>query len=257
MPISIVTRAYKTSELKNLINNLNSNNEIDKEIVAVCNINDCDIKNAKLIIEDSNMFEARITGIKNAFYDKILLLDSDQVPETGLLKELDNKKEDIVIVPEKSINNGFTSRCLDDWRDRNEKLARKQMTPYIPVIPRFYRKIYLLSVINNLPINIYKILSHEDSILYYYVYQQTKNIVFSQKYIFNYDPKFFVLMQKAYLYGKFRKDTKNLEIPEDLSLLLYKLNKNTFNIKDLGFGKGYLIQIIRAISYELGTIFAE
>ena len=74
MPISIITRAYKTSELKNLVNNLNSNTEIEKEIVAVCNINDYNIKNVKLIIEDSNRFEARITGIKNAVYDKILLL---------------------------------------------------------------------------------------------------------------------------------------------------------------------------------------
>lgn len=255
MPISIVTRAYKTSELKNLINNLSSNDEIEKEIVAVCNINDYDIKNANLIIEDSFRFEARITGIKNAIYDKVLLLDSDQIPEKGLLKELDNKKEDMVIILEKSINNSFTSRCLDDWRYRNETLARKQITPYIPVIPRFYRKKYLLSALNKLSASTYKIIDHEDSILYYYAFQETKNINFSEKHIFNYDPKFFKLMHKAYLYGKNRKDTKNLEISEDISLLLYKLNKNMFNMKELGFGKGYIIQIIRGLSYELGKNF--
>ena len=56
MPITIVTRAYKTSELKNLVTNLNLNSEIEKEIVAVCNINDYNIKISKLIIEDSNRF---------------------------------------------------------------------------------------------------------------------------------------------------------------------------------------------------------
>ena len=257
MSISIITRAYKTSELKNLMNNLYLNREIELEIIAICKINDYNIKNAKLIIEDSNRFEARITGIQRAIYDKILLLDSDQVPEKGLLKELDNKKEDMVIIPEKSINNNFTSRCLDDWRYRNEKLARKQITPYIPVIPRFYRKKYLINAINQLSTNLYKIIDHEDSILYYYAFQETQNINFSEKHIFNYDPKFLKLMHKAYLYGKNRKNTKNLAIPDNISLLLHRLNKNTLNIKELGFGKGYIIQVSRAISYELGKIFKE
>ena len=257
MPISIITRAYKASELKNLVNNLNSNTEIEKEIVAVCNRDDYNIKNSKLIIEDSNRFKARITGIKNAVYDKILLLDSDQVPEKGLLNELDDKNGDMIIIPEKSINNNFTSKCLDDWRYRNEKLARKKITPYIPVIPRFYKKKYLLSAINKLSENMYNIIDHEDSILYYYAFQETKNIDFSERHIFNYDPKFFKLMHKAYLYGKNRKNTKNLVIPEDISLLLYELNKNTLNIKELGFGKGYIIQVTRGISYEIGKIFSE
>ncbi|KJE48772.1 MULTISPECIES: hypothetical protein [unclassified Acidiplasma] len=92
MPISIITRAYKTSELRNLVNNLDLNTEIEKKIVAVCNINDYNINNANLIIEDLNKFEAKITGIKKAVYDKILLLDSDQIQEKGRLKELENKK---------------------------------------------------------------------------------------------------------------------------------------------------------------------
>lgn len=254
MSVSIITRAYKTSELKNLIDNLNSNNEIEKEIIAVCNIKDYNIENVELIIEDSNRFQARITGIKNAKYDKILLLDSDQIPENGLLKELKNKKEDMIIIPEKSINNNFTSKCLDDWRFRNEKLARKNITPYIPVIPRFYRKEYLLNAINKLSMDICKIIDHEDSILYYYAFQETKNINFANKHIYNYDPKFFKLVYKAFLYGKNRKDTKNLEIPEDISVLLYRLNKSTLNIKELGFGKGYIIQLIRGASYEFGKI---
>lgn len=250
-----MTRAYKTSELKNLVTNLNLNSEIEKEIVAVCNINDYNIKISKLIIEDSNRFEARISGIKNAIYDKVLLLDSDQIPERGLLEELDNRKEDMVIIPERSINNSFTSMCLDDWRDRIEKLARKQATPYIPVIPRFYKKKHLLNAVSKLSTSIFKIIAHEDSILYYYVFQETRDIDFSEKHIFNYDPNFLELMRKAYLYGKYGKEAKNLGIPENIALLLYKLNRNTLNIRDLRLGKGYIIHISRGISYELGRIF--
>lgn len=257
MALSIVTRAYKTSELRILIDYLNSNNEVKTEIVAVCNINDYDLKNSNTIIEDSNMFEARVTGIRNAVYDKLLLLDSDQIPEKGLLLELNNIEEDMVIIPEHSVKNSFTSMCLDDWRYRNESLARRVPTPYIPVIPRFYRKNFLLSAVNKLSSNICKIIDHEDSILYFYVFEQTKNIGFSNKRIFNYDPNLLKLMHKAYLYGKNKKDIKRLTIPEDISLLLYKLNRNTLNIKELGFGKGYIVQIVRGISYEFGRIFSK
>lgn len=256
VPLSIITRAYKTSELKMLIDYLNSNNETKTEIVAVCNINDYDIKNSNIIIEDSNRFEARITGIKNAIYDKLLLLDSDQIPERGLLRELDNKEESMVIIPEQSVNKNFTSICLDDWRCRNESLARERPNPYIPVIPRFYKKTYLLSAVNKISANICKIIDHEDSILYYYVFEETKNIEFSKKRIFNYDPNLLKLMHKAYLYGKNSRDIKQLVIPENISLLLKNLNRNTFNVKELGFGKGYILQLIRGISYELGKVLS-
>ena len=63
-------------------------------------------------------------------------------------------------------------------------------------------------------------------------------------------------MYKAFLYGKNRKNTKNLEIQDDILVLLYKLNKNTLNIQELGFGKGYIIQIMRGIAYEFGKIFS-
>jgi len=254
MAISIITRAYKTSELKNLVSNINSNNEVEKEIIAVCNVNDYNIEGIKIILENSNRFRARITGIKNASYEKILLLDSDQIPEKGLLSELDDKNNDMVIIPEKSMNNNLTSKCLDDWRYRNEKLARKNITPYIMVIPRFYKKEYLINTINRLPESIYNILSHEDSILYYEVFKETNDVGFSKKYIYNYDPDFFTLMRKAFLYGKYKKDMKSIDTPEDIKILTDKLNKSTLNVKQLGIGKGFIIQILRGIMYEMGEI---
>ena len=254
MAISIITRAYRTSELKNLLSNINLNNDVEKEIIAVCNVNDCNIENTKLITENSNRFKARITGIKNAIYDKILFLDSDQIPESGLLKELDEKKEDMIIIPEKSLNNDFTSKCLDDWRYRNERIARKNITPYIPVVPRFYKKKYLINAVNRFHHDIYNIIDHEDSVLYYEVFKETKNVGFSTKYIYNYDPDFFNLMRKAFLYGKNEKDIRSNEIPEEINVLIDKLNKNTLNVKELGIGRGYVIQVLRGIMYEIGKI---
>jgi len=254
MAISIITRAYKTSELKKLISNINSINEVEIEIIAVCNVNDYNIEATKLIIENSNRFKARITGIKNSNYDKILFLDSDQIPEKGLLSELDGKNNDMIIIPEKSINNNFTSKCLDDWRYRNERLARKNITPYIPVVPRFYKKEYLINAINRIHQNIYNIIDHEDSIIYYETFKETKNVGFSKKYIYNYDPDFLNLMRKAFLYGKNERDIKSIDIPEDIKVLIDKLNKNTLNVKELGIGRGYIIQVLRGIMYEMGKI---
>ena len=257
MPISIITRAYKTSELRNLITNINLNNEVHKEIIAVCNVSDFNLEGTNLIIENSNRFKAKITGIKNARYENVLFLDSDQIPENGLLSELDKKKENMVIIPEKSINNNFTSKCLDDWRYRIEKLARKQPTSYIPVIPRFYKREVLIGAVNRLPVGILGIITHEDSILYHEAFKETKSIGFSKKIIYNYDPNFSEMMKKAFIYGKNKGEMESMEIPQEIKNLILRLNRNTLNVKELGFGKGYLIQIPRGLSYLLGELLSE
>ena len=78
---------------------------------------------------------------------------------------------------------------LDDWKARNKRLASKKITPYISVVPRFYTKMY-------------RIIDHEESILYYYTFQETKNINFSKRSIYNDTPKFLKLIYKASIYGK-------------------------------------------------------
>ncbi len=257
MPISIITRAYKTSELEMLIKHIDLKNEPGREIIAVCNINDYNfnkIENFNIIIENSNMFEARITGIKNAKYDDILLLDSDQIPGDGLLNELDNAENDILIIPERSLNHNFVGKCLDDWRVRNEKYAMKDPNPYIPVVPRYYKKTILIDIIHKLPLEIYNVIAHEDSILYYMAFKQTQNIRFTKNYIYNSDPSVSTLMRKAFKYGKNKKDIKQVDLPYDLNKLINQIDKNSLNIKELGLGKGYIIQSLKGIAYVCGSL---
>lgn len=254
MPISIITRSYWTSELKELVYSLKRNDEIEKEVVAVCNKKDYDLHGINLILENSNRFEARITGIKNAQFDKVLLLDSDQVLEDGLLHEIENRNEEMMIIPEKSLGKGLTAKCLDDLRTRNEMFAKKNISPYVPVVPRYYKKEPLMAAIGKLPQGTYNVMSHEDSILYNEVYRITQNIGFSLNHIFNRDPKFITLIRKAFLYGKFMKSAESLNPPSEIIYLLNKLNYNALNIKELGFGKGYVLQVLRAFAYEFGRI---
>ncbi|MEM3191506.1 MAG: hypothetical protein QW292_05315 [Candidatus Parvarchaeota archaeon] len=255
MSISIITRSLRSSELENFVNNLVSRKDADIEIIAVSKINDHDLGgNINLIVENSNRFEAKITGIKNAKYDKILFLDSDQVPQEGLLTELDDKDDDMVIIPERSLNNNFTARCLDDWRFRNERIAMKNPNPYIPVIPRFFKKEYVMKAIEIINPKLYNVITHEDSILYYEVYKLTKRISFSKKYIYNNDPPFSLLMKKAFYYGKNYKEIKSSDIPFEIVDLIDRLDMNTLNFRELGIGKGYIIQILRGMMYKLGSL---
>ena len=252
MPISIITRSYWTSELKELASCLERNDEVEKELIAVCNRKDYDLDGITLILEDSNRFRAKITGIKSAQFKKILILDSDQIPEGGLLHELEKRNEDMIIIPEKSLSAGFTAKCLDDWRTRNETLARHKISPYLPVVPRFYKKETLMKAIGKLPESVYEITSHEDSIPYYMTFTISQDVKFSTKCIYDRDSDFFTLMRKAFYYGKSSRSVKNLDLPSDILSLLYELDMNSGNIGELGFGKGYMIQTARALAYEFG-----
>ncbi len=255
MPISIVTRAYRSSQLENLISNLHNNTEIEFEIIAVCNIKDVEYDNVKIILENSNRFRARITGIRNAKSERILLIDSDQILENGLLTELNTKTDDMVIIPERSISCNVVGRCLDDWRFRNEKRAFKHPRPDIPVIPRFYWKKQLARIVGELPEIVFGIISHEDSVLYQMVFLETNSIGFATRCILNEDPSLSRLLGKAYNYGKDAKSAENLALPEDISKLLYRLDMSSLNIGELGIGKGLILQVIRGFCYEMGKTF--
>lgn len=224
------------------------------EIVAVCRIKDCELENARLIIEDTNMFEARLTGIRNARYENVLLLDSDQLPEQGLLEELENIGSDMAIIPERSIYHSFVASCLDDKRERMEKYAYRLPSPYIPAIPRYYKRELLMKAMNVLPPNISKIEAHEDSILYYGAFKLSQNIKFSIKHIYNNDPKFSTIMRKTLLYGKYKKISDSSSLSPEFLMLFKELNRNALNIKELGVGKWLPLQILRAIFYFIGSI---
>ena len=79
-------------------------------------------------------------------------------------------------------------------------------------------------------------------------------VILPSSYILNYDPPLNILMRKAFLYGKFRNIVQNLETPDDVLVLINKINRNALNIKELGIGKGYIIEILRGLMYELGRI---
>jgi hypothetical protein len=221
----------------------------------VSRFNDYNIgNNVKLIVDSTNRFEAKVIGVKYTSFDEILFLDSDQIPQEGLLAELDNKNDDMVIIPERSLNHSFSARCLDDWRARNERVAMVNPNPFIPVIPRFFKKKYVLNAIEKLDPKVYSVKTHEDSVLYYEIFKETNSVSFSNKYIFNNDPSFSQIMKKAFDYGKNYREIRSMDVPQDIVDLIDRLDLHTLNFRELGVGKGYLIQILRGIMYKLGSL---
>ena len=117
-----------------------------------------------------------------------------------------------------------------------------------------YKKAPLLSAIKEISDSVYKIISHEDSVLYYETFKITQDVAYSRKQIFNKDPDFITLMRKAFLYGKFSGGVSQLKLPPDIVCLLKKLDRSSLNVKALGIGWGYLVQVPRAFAYVLGRL---
>lgn len=254
MPISIVTRAIRSSELEGLAKNLELIDETDFELLSVCKIHDSKFDGLNVLLDNANRFQARVIGVKSAKHEKVLFIDSDQIPENGLLAELEQKADDMVIIPEKSVRQSLVGSCLDDWRYRTERWARKSPNPGIPVVPRFYKRSLLLKALETVPAVAFDIMNHEDSILFNATFEFTHRISFSNHFMINYDPTFVQLLEKAFKYGKSMKVLNKLASSDSLYLFLRELDKSSLNLKELGIGKGNFLQLLRAISFKFGEL---
>ena len=101
------------------------------------------------------------------------------------------------------------------------------------------------------------------------MFKYTQNISFTEAEIYDFDPSFVELIYKAFKYGKSKKNFKTIyksylssqygndkltELLKEMNILINRLNKNTLNIKELGIGKGNVIQFIRGVAYALGNL---
>lgn len=254
MTISIILRSLRSSELFALCKEITKSCTVEIEIIAVCNINDRPIDGVRYITQNASRLEAKIIGVKNSRYDKILFIDSDQIPEHGLIEELNNVNCDMCIIPERFLSGSLTSVIFEEWKERIESYARNNISPFIPVIPRFYDKQILLNIIDKLPLNYYKVVDHEDSILFYFAFKESLNIRFSSKRLFNSSETLLGTIRKAFLYGKNHREVEEAVLDEELRTLITRINLSVFDFKHMGFGKGHLIQFLRAGAYLCGTI---
>lgn len=255
--LSIVTRALCLSDIEQLYTTIKRKLSKQIELIVVARKENFFLsdENVTVIIEDSNRFEARKSGILAA-KGNILLLDNDQIPSELLLIELQNIKADAVIIPERSLNRNLVGRLLDFQRNYFQELAKPTFSPYFPVVPRFYRNDIIKNVVNNLDTFVFKYgLSHEDSILYYEIYKDLKYLTESKNYIYNLDPSMLEYIRKSILYGRYRKSTFNAKrIPKNYIDLINEINKEFLRIRNNKSILNLCISSLRAVPYFFGSL---
>ena len=253
----MVTRSLNLSEIKNLYGSIKENLSEDLELVIVVKRRDIDIsgKYVTIVTEDSNRFQARRTGIL-ASKGNVLLLDADQIPQKALLEELQHCTYDAMVIPEKSLNRNFMGRLLDLQRAYFQEMANPNYDPKFPVVPRFYNGDIVRKTLYKMDDKIFKYgLSHEDSILYYEVYDQLNDIKVSRNYILDIDPSFVEYILKSMLYGKYKRDTVNsARIPFIYTKLVNEINQEFLRIRSFPI---LMISLLRAIPYFLGSVLAS
>ncbi len=260
MDISIITRSLRADELLTFLRNVQPLIESGDEIVAVVKNHNIDLSaftNLRIFESDSNRFQARVLGIKMARNDGILLLDSDQYLNEYLIKEIKDVNSAVVMIPEVSDGGTVFSSLLDSQRGHFFKLSKIYGgSPLVPAVPRFYRKDLLMKALNEMEKHYFiDGLSHEDSILYYYVFKYLKNIYFAENPIINQNDSFSTTLRKSYLYGKFYStamQSPNIEL--EIKELIKKLNISMLVPfrKEIGFNPFVVVNFLRMIPYGLG-----
>lgn len=201
--------------------------------------------------------EALKIGASIAKFKKILILDADQTISSNLLFEIDNMEQDMLIVPERSLNKNLVGILMDAKRSYLLNYSKLNGGPKLPVIPRVYNKKLFQASINNLQEQEIKVVvQHEDSLIYYEAYKISRSLGYCSNFILNQDPSVPDFLLSSYKYGLANQKALNSHfMTEEHSRLIKQLDRQRviFN-KELGLNYGILADIVKGIPYIFGTI---
>jgi alpha-N-acetylglucosamine transferase len=260
MSITIITRTKNDPQITNLVNNILKIDVSYGLEVVVIDSSSQNIQYPKLdqiivIRKDESMFNAKLLGLSQAKYDKVLFLDSDQLIEKQVLDEIEQTNFDAFLIKERSANKNLMGKILDWQRKDVENYSfRNDFDPRIPAVPRAFSKHALTEIgldnFNDVSS------SHEDSIFYHAVYPKLSNIKISKNYILNYDPSLLSFIKKSYIYGRSvsgiykREKTKVLNRQQKI---IKELNQSYIKMYTKFVSPGFIAFIVRAIPYILGA----
>jgi glycosyltransferase involved in cell wall biosynthesis len=264
MSISVVTRTKGEVGLDHLILPiLAATPPVEELIVVDSSSNPEDFladSRLRVLRRPLNRFMARLEGIREARADHILLLDADQIPGPGLLRELQFLDVDAAVIPERSLGESMIGTLLDRGRTYLENVVTKFPRPEVPIIPRYYSREVLARACDGLrQVAEGPGLAHEDSILFLEALPWIRRYGLTQAAILNRDPSLGTLLRKAYLYGQYaRLATKSPELPQRYKTLIMRLNANIFLFDPKqGFNWGSVVQMMRVPPYIAGMIMAK
>jgi glycosyltransferase involved in cell wall biosynthesis len=264
MGVSIILRNKNYSHIKECLEQFSNLGYDSYEIVMIDSSSTptsppADIKISIQQIEVSRT-EALKIGVSLAKYDKILILDADQRISSSLLFEIDDMEHEMIIVPEKSLNKNLVGILMDAKRSYLFNYSKLNGGPKIPVIPRIYNKKLFQSSINQIQDQELEVVTqHEDSLIYYEAYKNSRNIGYCNNFILNHDPTMSDFLLSSYKYGLANQKALDSEFVTAEHKMLIKLldrQRVVFN-KELGLNYGIMADIAKGIPYILGTIVAK
>ncbi len=264
-PISVIIRNKNDPSISCCIHSFNEVCEGTFELVIVdssdhpMNFGESSL-NIRYFYEKLTRFRALNLGIKMANFEKVLIIDSDQIVSSTLISELVKINEDMCIIREQSYNKNFIGRISDRHREFLYRHSKRNFSESLPVIPRLYRRKVIEKAISKIKtIEQSMISQHEDSILYSEALKISRNIGFCDIPILNIDPGFVDFARKSFKYGISQsKALSSNSLSNDRAYLLSAIDRNrVIYSKSEGFNTGILYDLLKATFYVPGLLFGK
>ncbi|MEM3846721.1 MAG: glycosyltransferase family A protein [Candidatus Parvarchaeota archaeon] len=258
--ISVVIRSRKGEDIRETVESVevSSSGYDNVEIIIVSQSEEeKKVMDGRKIFLYSNAkrIEAKLIGVKESRFDKVLFVDSDQIISKNLIQEVMKINYDMAFVPERSLSSGFMPYVMDAKRRVVEGIARRRIDPTIPAVPRVFKREIVYSALISLPDSIIKnVTETEDSIIYYASTKISRNVGWVNGFIFNNDPGLRQFVRKSYSYG-YRNESSILEsnLPPEYVKLIRDIQFKTLLNNGTLSPAAMMNNLIRGIPYILGT----
>ncbi|MHB1812536.1 MAG: hypothetical protein ACYCPR_09030 [Thermoplasmataceae archaeon] len=264
--ITIVIRCIEGDNIDNSLESIFVSDRLDfqQDIVIVSTgpiiSRYADMRSINLIISDAKRIEAKKIGIENAKYNSILFIDSDQTLSKELLNSLLYTMEEMVIIPERSMNRNFMGKLMDKKRIALENAMKQRIDITIPVIPRLFARDLLLKAFLTFSAEVIKnVTETEDSLIFYECLKYSTNVGWVKTgIIYNMDPSLLEYINKSYTYG-LRNEIriKDSTLSPEYSRIVRAIQYSTILNNNLPSISTFFLNMIRGIPYTCGLIAAR
>lgn len=204
--VSVVIRCLTPQEGKAVGRLVRDSTESDIDLVVVSGgkyDKRYEEEGCRIVESRARRFEALRIGAEHASGDTILFLDSDQRPDKSLVPEIAVKDFDAFYIPERSFSPSLLGTLLDIKRWWVERVATRTPVPWVPVVPRAYRKTLVMRAFDGISdLELSSVHQHEDSLLFLEAWKLRPRLEWTDSLILNKDPNIATFLRKSYEYGR-------------------------------------------------------
>lgn len=263
--ITIVIRATEGENLDLLISSILTS-AIDQAVLEVLviakgepRVSSDRRKRIRIIQSNAKRIEAKLIGARLAAARRILYLDSDQLLSPNLLGEIQGRSEKMLIIPERSANDGVMGSLLDARREYIETKMWSKPSERYPVIPRAFARDLLLHAFDAMPdVVIREVTETEDSLIFHECLKLSSDVDWCTSHILNQDPGMIDFVRKSFRYG-YRNERAVLlgHLPPDYVELIRRIQIESaigLGLPSIGAATSSLL---RGVPYTAGAVLAK